>query len=182
MTGAHPPRAGWCRGSAPRHSAANKATAFIPSNNSTATHGCSHLRVLPPVGAAPSKTPPLRPLSPTSGIKNKSLGDMEGGKRGWCVCVCPPYAGAAGAATLPQLPDALKNNNQRGKKKNQPKKTPTIPAHNNTAWKKTQAAKTNPAIKEPGILAKLAVQLSSFLLYADNHLIILLMTVQPARK
>lgn len=93
MTGAHPPRAGWCCGSAPRHGAANKATAFIPSNNSAATHGCSHLRVLPPMGAAPSKTPPLRPLSPTSalvGLKIKPLETWRGEREAGVRVFVPP--------------------------------------------------------------------------------------------
>lgn len=71
-------------------------------------------------------------------------------------------------ATLLQLSQALKNNNQCGK-------TTVRRAENS-------GGSTERGHKGAGILTKLAVQLSSFLLYADNHLIILLMTVQPARK
>ena len=93
----------------------------------------SHPWVLPPRGAPThgccTQQNPTNPASVTPftnfsmhGVKNKSPGDLERGgdtqgdqcqRRG--VCVCPP-PGAAGAATLPQLPRALKNNNQRGKK------------------------------------------------------------------
>lgn len=82
---------------------------------------------------------------------------------------CTPLAGGTVLpATLLQLSQALKNNNQCGK--------------TTARSAEISGGSTERGHKGAGILTKLAVQLSSFLLYADNHLIILLMTVQPARK
>lgn len=90
MTGAHPPRAGWCRGSAPRHGAANKATAFIPSNNSTATHGCSHLRVLPPVVLHPAKPHLCDPFHQLQGLKINPLETWRGEREAGVRVFVPP--------------------------------------------------------------------------------------------